>query len=130
MPFGWSALAPDDLRDVGEAPAAHDVDCVGDAVGRRPQEQHAVVGGDRRDVARLDGLEIAGRIRGRPRGGFNSSAPLRRSRSLSAGGGSNAVYVITRRTAVWLNMQRAYDLWRVEREMADEIAKIPTRRAA
>jgi len=27
-------------------------------------------------------------------------------------------------------MQQAYDLWRVEREMADEIAKIPTRRAA
>jgi addiction module HigA family antidote len=32
--------------------------------------------------------------------------------------------------ALWLNMQQAYDLWRVEREMADEIAKIPTRRAA
>jgi addiction module HigA family antidote len=32
--------------------------------------------------------------------------------------------------ALWLNMQRAYDLWHVEREMADEIAKIPTRRAA
>ena len=31
---------------------------------------------------------------------------------------------------LWLNMQQAYDLWRVEREMADEIAKIPTRRAA
>ena len=32
--------------------------------------------------------------------------------------------------ALWLNLQRAYDLYRVEREMADEIAKIPTRRAA
>ena len=31
---------------------------------------------------------------------------------------------------LWLNMQRAYDLWHAEREMADEIAKIPTRRAA
>jgi addiction module HigA family antidote len=31
---------------------------------------------------------------------------------------------------LWLNMQQAYDLWRVEREIADEIAKIPTRRAA
>src|SRR5579862_5643534 len=30
----------------------------------------------------------------------------------------------------WLNMQRAYDLWRVEREMAGELAKIPTHRAA
>jgi addiction module HigA family antidote len=31
---------------------------------------------------------------------------------------------------IWLNMQRAYDLWHAEREMADEIAKIPTHRAA
>ncbi len=31
---------------------------------------------------------------------------------------------------VWLRMQRARDLWRVEREMADELAKIPTLRAA
>jgi addiction module HigA family antidote len=30
---------------------------------------------------------------------------------------------------LWLNMQRAYDLWRAEREMAAEIAKIPTHRA-
>jgi len=27
-------------------------------------------------------------------------------------------------------MQRAYDLWHAQREMADEIAKIPTHRAA
>ena len=31
---------------------------------------------------------------------------------------------------LWLNMQRAYDLWHAQREMADEIAKIPTHRAA
>ncbi len=31
---------------------------------------------------------------------------------------------------LWLNMQRAYDLWHAEREMADEIAKITTHRAA
>jgi addiction module HigA family antidote len=31
---------------------------------------------------------------------------------------------------LWLNMQRAYDLWHARREMAAEIAKIPTRRAA
>jgi len=31
---------------------------------------------------------------------------------------------------VWLRMQQARDLWRVEREMADELAKIPTLRAA
>ncbi len=31
---------------------------------------------------------------------------------------------------VWLNMQRAYDLRLAEREMAEEIAKIPTLRAA
>ena len=31
---------------------------------------------------------------------------------------------------LWLNLQRAYDLWLAEREMADEIAKIPTHRAA
>jgi addiction module HigA family antidote len=30
----------------------------------------------------------------------------------------------------WLRMQQARDLWRVEREMADELAKIPTLRAA
>jgi antitoxin HigA-1 len=30
----------------------------------------------------------------------------------------------------WLNMQRAYDLTIAEREMADEIAKIPTLREA
>src|SRR5690349_160463 len=27
---------------------------------------------------------------------------------------------------VWLKMQSAYDLWHVEREMRDEIARIPT----
>ena len=31
---------------------------------------------------------------------------------------------------IWLNMQRSYDLKIAEREMADEIAKIPTLRAA
>lgn len=31
---------------------------------------------------------------------------------------------------LWLNMQRAHDLWFAEREMADEIAKIVTHRAA
>ncbi len=31
---------------------------------------------------------------------------------------------------IWLDMQRAYDLWHAEREMADEIAKIATHRAA
>lgn len=31
---------------------------------------------------------------------------------------------------IWPNMQRAYDLWRAEREMADEIAKISTHRVA
>jgi len=31
---------------------------------------------------------------------------------------------------LWLNMQRAYDLWHAEREMTDELAKIPTQRAA
>jgi addiction module HigA family antidote len=31
---------------------------------------------------------------------------------------------------LWLNMQRAYDLWHAEREMVDEIAKIPTHRVA
>jgi addiction module HigA family antidote len=30
----------------------------------------------------------------------------------------------------WLRMQQAHDLWRVEREMAEELAKIPTLRAA
>lgn len=32
--------------------------------------------------------------------------------------------------ALWLNMQQAYDVWHVEREMADEITKIQTHRAA
>jgi antitoxin HigA-1 len=31
---------------------------------------------------------------------------------------------------LWLNMQRARDLWNAEREMAAELAKIPTQRAA
>jgi addiction module HigA family antidote len=31
---------------------------------------------------------------------------------------------------LWLNLQRAYDLWHAEREMADELARIPTHRAA
>ena len=31
---------------------------------------------------------------------------------------------------VWLNMQRAYDLRIAEREMAEEVAKIPTLKAA
>ncbi len=31
---------------------------------------------------------------------------------------------------LWLNMQQAYDLWYAEREFADEIARIPTHRAA
>lgn len=31
---------------------------------------------------------------------------------------------------LWLSMQQAYDLWHAEREMKDEIAKIPTHRAA
>ncbi len=31
---------------------------------------------------------------------------------------------------IWLRMQQAHDLWRVEREMVDELAKIPTLRAA
>jgi addiction module HigA family antidote len=31
---------------------------------------------------------------------------------------------------VWLNMQRAYDLRIAEREMVDEVAKIPTLKAA
>jgi len=30
----------------------------------------------------------------------------------------------------WLRMQQAHDLWRVERDMAAELAKIPTLRAA
>jgi antitoxin HigA-1 len=30
----------------------------------------------------------------------------------------------------WLNMQRACDLWRAKREMAAELAKIPTQTAA
>jgi addiction module HigA family antidote len=31
---------------------------------------------------------------------------------------------------LWLNMQNACDLWRSRRELAPEIARIPTRRAA
>ncbi len=31
---------------------------------------------------------------------------------------------------LWLNMQRARDLWNAEREMTAELAKIPTQRAA
>jgi antitoxin HigA-1 len=31
---------------------------------------------------------------------------------------------------LWLNMQRAHDLWHAEREMRAELAKIPTHRAA
>jgi addiction module HigA family antidote len=31
---------------------------------------------------------------------------------------------------LWLNMQRARDLWHAEREMSAELAKIPTQRAA
>jgi addiction module HigA family antidote len=30
----------------------------------------------------------------------------------------------------WLNMQGIHDLWRAEQEMADELGKIPTQRAA
>ena len=31
---------------------------------------------------------------------------------------------------VWLRMQQAHDLWRVERKLRDELARIPTMRAA
>ncbi len=31
---------------------------------------------------------------------------------------------------LWLNMQRAYDLWHAEREMGAELAAIPTHKAA
>ena len=31
---------------------------------------------------------------------------------------------------LWLNMQRAHDLWRARRALADEIAAIPTRAAS
>jgi antitoxin HigA-1 len=31
---------------------------------------------------------------------------------------------------IWLRMQQAHDLWRVERDMAAELARIPTLRAA
>ena len=31
---------------------------------------------------------------------------------------------------LWLNMQRAHDLWYAEREMRAELAKIPTHKAA
>ena len=31
---------------------------------------------------------------------------------------------------LWLNLQRAFDLWHAERELADELAKIKTHRAA
>jgi plasmid maintenance system antidote protein VapI len=32
--------------------------------------------------------------------------------------------------AIWLRMQQAYDLWQAERDMADELARIPTLTAA
>jgi antitoxin HigA-1 len=32
--------------------------------------------------------------------------------------------------ALWLGLQNTYDLWHAERELADEIARIPTQRAA
>jgi antitoxin HigA-1 len=31
---------------------------------------------------------------------------------------------------LWLNMQRAHDLWHAEREMRSELARIPTHKAA
>jgi addiction module HigA family antidote len=31
---------------------------------------------------------------------------------------------------IWLRMQQAHDLWRVERDMAQELEAIPTLRAA
>lgn len=31
---------------------------------------------------------------------------------------------------LWLNLQNAYDLWHARRQLADEIARIPTQRAA
>lgn len=31
---------------------------------------------------------------------------------------------------IWLRMQQAHDLWRVERDLAQELARIPTMRAA
>lgn len=31
---------------------------------------------------------------------------------------------------LWLRLQQAHDLWRVERELAEEVAKIPTLSAA
>jgi len=31
---------------------------------------------------------------------------------------------------IWLRMQQAHDLWHAQRKMAEEIAAIPTRRAA
>lgn len=31
---------------------------------------------------------------------------------------------------IWLRIQAAHDLWRVEREMAEEVKRIPTLRAA
>lgn len=31
---------------------------------------------------------------------------------------------------LWLDMQKAYDLWHAERELADQIARIPTPSAA
>jgi antitoxin HigA-1 len=31
---------------------------------------------------------------------------------------------------LWLNLQRAYDLWHAEREMAEELVRIPTHHAA
>jgi addiction module HigA family antidote len=32
--------------------------------------------------------------------------------------------------SIWLRMQQAYDLWQAERDMADELARIPTLTAA
>lgn len=31
---------------------------------------------------------------------------------------------------LWLNMQAAYDLWHAERELAEEVGRIPTHKAA
>jgi plasmid maintenance system antidote protein VapI len=31
---------------------------------------------------------------------------------------------------LWLNLQRKYDLWRAEKDMAKDLAKIPTLTAA
>lgn len=32
--------------------------------------------------------------------------------------------------ALWLGMQQAYDLWRAEQRLSDEVERIPTRRPA